>query len=46
MEAEIERRTGIRDEKTPEQMFEIRKLSTEQSAYYNVNKQEEGQTTL
>ena len=35
---ENERRQGIRDEKTPEQMFEIRKLSTEQSAYYNVNK--------
>ena len=46
-DGEIERRSGIRDEKTPEQMFEMRKLSTEQSAYYNVNKgQEEGQTTL
>ena len=31
----------MRDEQTPEQMFELRKLSsTEQHAYYNVNKDE------
>ena len=33
----------MRDEKTPEHMFEMRKHSAELSAYYNVNKgQEEG----
>ena len=31
-------RKSIKDEKTPEQYFEKRKVSAEQSAYYNVNK--------
>ena len=39
MQDELERKS-IRDEQTPEQIFELRKMSSEQSAYYNVNKEE------
>ena len=39
---DMERRS-VRDEQTPDQLFE-RKMSTEQHAYYNVNKGEDQQT--
>ena len=41
---EIERRGAIRDELTPEQMFEQRKNSTTHSAYYNTRGMEDSAT--
>lgn len=39
-----EKRSAIRDEQTPEQLFERKMSHTNQNAYYNVNKGEDGLT--
>lgn len=44
--AENERRAAIRDESTPEQMFEQRKTNSQMSAYYNTRGQVDDNQTL